>query len=180
MLALALLSGGIWLLSRGQPASLVTPEVIAAEIMPAEGDPTAYGIPLSLDNTQGFIDYYDTVALTPDQRRIMHDGLLPLKAPCCDDNSMATCCCPCNLAKSVWGLSAYQIVEHGAGAEQVRESAEQWLRYIHPDYHVMQEISDRGVDPGKFGLVYEAPCYSGKCELPFVEGGCGGMAELKE
>jgi len=110
----------------------------------------------------------------------MREALLPLKAPCCDDNSMATCCCPCNLAQSVWGLSSYLIAEEDYGVEQVRESALQWLRFIHSDYYVMQELGNRGVDPGRYGLTYEAPCYTGKCELPFVDGGCGGMAELRE
>ena len=163
-----------------QPAAAVTPEEVAAEIIPHAGDPTTYGIPLSLDNTQRFIGYYNTASLTSEQKSTMEKALLPLKAPCCDDNPMSTCCCPCNLAKSVWGLSSYLIVEENYGAEQVRESAQQWLHFIHSDYYVMQELGHRGVDPGKYGLSYKAPCYTGYCELPFVDGGCGGMAELKQ
>ena len=179
LLALVLLVGGIWLLDRRQQIDFVTPEVIAAEIIPHAGDSTAHGIPLSLENTQQFIDYYNTVTLTPDQKQIMRDALLPLKAPCCDDNSMATCCCPCNLARSVWGLSSYLIVEKNYGADQVRESALQWLRFIHSDYYVIRELRNRGIDPGTYGLSHENPCYVGECELPFVGGGCGGMGELR-
>jgi hypothetical protein len=180
LLALALSVGAIWLLNQRQSVSAATPAEVAAEIIPQEGDPTSYGIHLSLANTQMFIDYYNTLALTPEQQNVMQEALLPLKAPCCDDNSMATCCCPCNLAKSVWGLSSYLIVEENYGSEQVKESALQWLRFIHSDYHIMRELENRGVNPGKYGLSYEAPCYSGGCELPFIDGGCGGMQELRE
>ena len=175
-----LLAGAIWLFNRQQPVSLVTPEVIAAEIIPREGDVTGYGIPLSLDNTQRFIDYYETITLTPEQEQIKEAALRPRKAPCCDDNPMSTCCCPCNLAKSVWGLSSYLIVEENYDAEQVREAALQWLRFIHSDYYVMRELENRGVDPGRYGMSYEAPCYNGYCELPYVDGGCGGMDALKQ
>lgn len=180
VVALALLVGGIWLLTRPHQADAATPEEVAAEIIPQKGDPTAYGIPLSLDNTQMFIDYYNSTTLTPEQENIMRKALLPLGAPCCDDNPMATCCCLCNLAKSVWGLSSYLIVEKNYGVEQVRESALQWLRFIHSDYYVMRELENRGVNLGKYGLSYEAPCYEGRCELPFADGGCGGMGELKQ
>jgi hypothetical protein len=180
LVALALLVVGIWLFTQRQPASAATPEEVAAEIIPQEGDATSYGIPLSLDNTQRFIDYYNATTLTPEQEDIKRKALETLRAPCCDDNPMSTCCCPCNLAKSVWGLSSYLIVEKGYGVEEVRESALQWLRFIHSDYYVMQELSNRGVDPGRYGLSYQAPCYEGYCELPFVGGGCGGMQTLRQ
>ena len=176
-LALALLIGGGC--SQRQQVGTTTPEEIAAEIIPKEGDQTSYGIPLSLNNTQQFINYYNAVRLTSEQKRTMQNALLPLKAPCCDDNSMATCCCPCNLAQSVWGLSSYLIVEKNYDADQVRESALQWLRFIHNNYYVIQELKSRGIDPGRYGLSHENPCYVGKCELPFMQGGCGGMGDLR-
>ena len=178
LLALALVVGGGWLLNQRQQVSAATPEEVAAEIIPQEGDPTAYDIPLSLDNTQQFIDYYNATTLTAEQESTMRNALLPLKAPCCDDNSMATCCCPCNLAKSVWGLSSYLIAEKDYNAEQVRESALQWLRFIHSDYYVAQELRSRGGNPDKYGLPHGDACYAGRCELPFVNDGCGGMGEL--
>ena len=178
-LALVLVGGGIWLLGQGQKAGPVTPGETEAEIIPHEGEQTSYGLALSLDNTKRFIDYYHSASLTSQQRATMRDALLPLRAPCCDDNSMATCCCPCNLAKSVWGLSGYLIADQGYNAGQVREAALQWLRFIHSDYYVMRELENRGVDPGIYGLSYESPCYNGRYELPFVDGGCGGMEALR-
>lgn len=172
-----LLIGGSWLLSKGQREDIVTQ--IRAEIIPAEGAETSYGIPLSLHNTQQFLDYYNVAALTPEQERTMRNALLPLRAPCCDDNSMATCCCPCNLAKAVWGLSGYLVAEKRYGVEHVRKAALQWLRFIYSDYYVIQEMRNRGIDPALHGLFHENPCYVGECELPFRDGGCGGMGELK-
>jgi hypothetical protein len=177
--ALVLLISGGWLFSQRQKVTLVTPAEIEAEIIPDEGDPTSYGLALSLDNTRQFIDYYHTTALTAEQRTTMQKALLPLKAPCCDDNPMATCCCPCNLAKSVWGLSSHLIVEKGYDSDQVQEAALQWLRYIHSNYYVVQELQNNGIDPAQYGLSHEDPCYSGLCELPFVDGGCGGMEDLR-
>lgn len=74
-----------------QKPDLVTPEEIAAEIIPKEGDPTSYGIPTALNNTQRFIDYYNAITLTSEQEGVMRGALQPLKAPCCDDNSMYDC-----------------------------------------------------------------------------------------
>jgi hypothetical protein len=116
-----LLIGGGWLLGGGQGGDVVAE--LRAEIIPSEGAQTPYGIPLSLDNTGQFLDYHRTVALTPAQQQMVDDVLLPLRAPCCDDNSMATCCCPCNLAQGVWGLSGYLVTEKGYGAVEVREAA---------------------------------------------------------
>ena len=180
LVALVIIVGGIWLLKRRQPVDAATPAEVAAEIIPHEGEPTAYGIPLSLDNAQRFIDYYETATLTAEQESIKEDALLPLKAPCCDDNPMSTCCCPCNLAKSVWGLSSYLIVEEKYDVEQVRESALQWLRFIQSDYYVGQELKNKGVNPDKYGLPHGDACYTGRCELPFVDDGCGGMGALKQ
>ena len=74
-----------------QKPDLVTPEEIAAEIIPKEGDPTSYGVSLALNNTQRFIDYYNAITLTSEQEGVMRGALQPLKAPCCDDNSMYNC-----------------------------------------------------------------------------------------
>lgn len=175
LVVVALLAGGVWMLGRPKPVSSATPEQVAAEILPEAGDPTTYGIPLALENTQRFIDHYDKAALTPDQQAIVDEALGGLKAPCCDDNTMATCCCSCNLAKAVWGLSGYLVVEHGYDAEQVRDSASQWLHLVHGDYYVREELKERGIDPGNFGVSKGDACYVGNCELAFTDGGCGGM-----
>jgi hypothetical protein len=93
---------------------------------------------------------------------------------------MSTCCCDCNLAKSVWGLSGYLAAEKGLGAEEVRASALQWLRFIHSDYYVGQELAERGVNPARYDLPQGDSCYTGRCELPFAESGCGGMGVLRQ
>jgi hypothetical protein len=91
LLATALLILGGCGASQPEQAGVVTPEGIAAEIIPQEGDSTSYGLPIALTNTQRFIDYYDSITLTPAQESIRREALLPLKAPCCDDNSMHDC-----------------------------------------------------------------------------------------
>jgi hypothetical protein len=64
---------------------------IVAEIIPQEGDATSYAIPLSLENTQQFIDYHSAISLTPEQEKVKRDALTALRAPCCDDNTMYNC-----------------------------------------------------------------------------------------
>jgi hypothetical protein len=145
---------------------------------PQEGDATSYGIPLSLNNAATFLQYYEQYGLTPEQEAIKREALTPLVAPCCDDNSMYTCCCPCNLAKTVWGLSARLVVVEGFDAPAVREAALQWLRFIRRDYYKARELEQQGLDPRTFGVYAGNSCYEGRCELPFRQGGCGGMSEL--
>lgn len=180
LLTIAIAIAGFLLLRGSETASAATPEEVREEIIPEAGDPTAYGLPLSLDNTQQFIDYYESAPITPEQQRMVDEALLPLKAPCCDDNPMSTCCCDCNLAKSVWGLSGYLIAEKGFNAEDVRSSALQWLRFIHSDYYVGRELESRGVDPDRYDLPRGDACYTGRCELPFTDSGCGGMGVLRQ
>jgi hypothetical protein len=110
--------------------------------------------------TPEFIGYYDSIALTPAQEKIKNRALSTMPAPCCSDYPMSTCCCPCNLAKSVWGLSNFLIVEHNYNAEQVKEAVSEWIRFTN-----------------KEGYAGNA-CYIGRCESPFREDGCGGMGEL--
>jgi hypothetical protein len=145
---------------------------------PQTGDATAYGLSLSLNNAATFLQYYEQYSLTPEQEAIKREALTPLLAPCCDDNPMYTCCCPCNLAKSVWGLSARLIVVDGYDAPAVREAALQWLRFIRRDYYKARELEQQGLNPRTFGVYAGKSCYEGRCELPFRQGGCGGMGEL--
>lgn len=180
LLAVGLVVVGFLLFGGKQPAKAATPAEVRAEIIPKDGDATAYDVPLSLDNTQDFIDYYEASTLSRDQEKTMEKALLPLKAPCCDDNPMSTCCCDCNLAKSVWGLSSYLIAEKGYGADEVRDSTLQWLRFIHSDYYVGRELASRGVNPDQYDLPKGDACYTGRCELPFAESGCGGMGVLRQ
>lgn len=106
-----------------------------------------------------FIGYYHSIELTPEQEAVKEQALTQLPAPCCSDNSAYTCCCPCNMAKSVWGLSNYLIAEKGYDAEQVEKAAQEWFAFINPE--------------GFSGDV----CYRGGCNRSWAEGGCGGMGE---
>jgi hypothetical protein len=108
-----------------------------------------------------YIAYYKSIALTPGQEKVKTEALETIPAPCCKEYSIATCCCPCNLAKSVWGLSHYLIAQRGQGAGEVRKAAREWLRTANPS-----------------GYAGDA-CGEGRCALPFHEDGCAGMDERK-
>ena len=89
----------------------------------------------------------------------MERALSTIPAPCCAKYTMATCCCPCNLAKSAWGLSKYLIAERGYEAPRVRKTVLDWLRVTNPD-----------------GYTGNA-CFTGGCDRSFADNGCGGMNE---
>lgn len=108
-----------------------------------------------------FIEYYRTIQLTPEQERVKVAALAALKAPCCSKFTLATCCCPCNMSKSVWGMAAWLITERGYGVEQVRQAAVDWLEFINPS--------------GFSGT----SCFEGGCSRPFEHDGCGGMNEAQ-
>ena len=105
-----------------------------------------------------FLAYYESISLTPKQEALKEEVLSSMTAPCCVD-PLSTCCCDCNLAKTVWGLANYQIV-NGYDAEQLEDSVSQWLHFTNPE--------------GYSGV----GCYEGRCELPFEQDGCGGMQDL--
>ncbi|MFQ5676013.1 MAG: hypothetical protein ACE5G1_08970 [bacterium] len=149
---------------------------LSAEIIANEGQETSYGIPLSLRNIEKFKLFYEKMNLTLEQEKIRNAALVTIPAPCCPDNPMSTCCCTCNLAKSVWGLSNYLVKERGYDTEQVRAEALQWLRFIRAGYYIKEELVNRGIELGSVGLSPEkSSCYTGRCNLSLKEGGCGGM-----
>lgn len=104
-----------------------------------------------------FIAYDGSIALTPAQKQIMHDALSSIPAPCCSEFSIETCCCPCNLAKSTWGLSKTLIANHHATAAEVKAAALAWIQFINPE--------------GYDGKV----CADQECNSSYENGGCGGM-----
>jgi hypothetical protein len=108
-----------------------------------------------------FIGYYHSIPLSPQQQKVKEDALGAIKAPCCKDYPVLTCCCPCNMAKTVWGLSQYLIARKGYEAAEVRDAVTRWLEFINPG-----------------GYTGNA-CYTGGCSRPFAENGCGGMDESK-
>lgn len=109
--------------------------------------------------TKEFIGYYRSIKLTPEQERIKVEALSALAAPCCSKFTLATCCCPCNMSKAVWGMAAWLITEKGQGVEEVRQAAVDWLRFINP-----QGFSGKA-------------CSNGGCMRPTAHDGCGGMDE---
>jgi hypothetical protein len=112
--------------------------------------------------TEEFIGYYKSIELTPEQEAIKKEALTAIPAPCCSNNTAYTCCCPCNMAKSYWGLAAYLITEQGADAAAVQGAVNEWIAFINPE--------------GFSGDV----CYSaGGCMRAFKQNGCGGMRETQ-
>lgn len=104
-----------------------------------------------------FISYNDSIVLTATQKAVMNEALSSIPAPCCDHYSIASCCCPCNLAKSTWGLSKSLITKRHADAAAVRATAVAWLQYVNPH-----------------GYTGDA-CATGGCNRSFEHNGCGGM-----
>jgi hypothetical protein len=100
-----------------------------------------------------------SIQLTAEQEKIKEEALSAIPAPCCAEFSIATCCCPCNLAKTVWGLSKHLIVEKGYGAEHLRAAVVDYLQKINPD--------------GFSG----SSCFTGGCVKSFHHDGCGGMSD---
>ena len=109
------------------------------------------------DETERFIAYYQSIRLTPEQERVKVEALASIPAPCCSENPLATCCCPCNMAKAAWGLSAWLISEKSYDVVQVRQAARDWLA---------------AANPGGFS---GDACDKGGCARPIAENGCGGM-----
>ena len=109
--------------------------------------------------TAEFIGYSKSIVLTPEQDRIKAEALESIPAPCCEQYSIATCCCPCNLAKSVWGLANYLIAKGHQGPAQVQQAVVRWLESTN-------------------GQKYTGDaCFTGGCNRPFQHNGCGGMKE---
>lgn len=106
-----------------------------------------------------FIGYDHSIKLTPEQEAIKKATLEPMPAACCRNSSAYTCCCPCNLSKSLWGLSNYAIARQHATAAELRTVVDAWLAYANP------------------GGLRGTACYEGRCEEKPSKDGCGGMNE---
>jgi hypothetical protein len=107
-----------------------------------------------------FIGYNRSITLTPAQEKLRDEALGTLPAACCDKFSQSTCCCPCNLAKTVWGLSNYMIVRQHATAAEVRTAARGWLKFVN-----------------RRGFTGDICDKAGGCGRTFSDDGCGGMDE---
>jgi len=125
---------------------------LAAELAPAFTD--------AQRQAAEFLGYSKSIRLTPEQEAVKTKALAGLKAPCCDDNGLDTCCCPCNLAKTAWGLAAYLVREKHYDADQVRAKVAEWLAFVNPG-----------------GFTGDACYQPGGCARPISANGCGGMHE---
>jgi hypothetical protein len=105
-----------------------------------------------------FIGYSSSIELAPSQKALRDRALETIPAACCSKFTAATCCCPCNLAKTVWGLANHMIVDEKADAAQVRDAAREWIASINPK--------------GFTGDVCDSP---GGCARRLSANGCGGM-----
>ena len=142
--------------------SAAAPEAVASDIRLASASGGREdGEYDSSAEARELIAAYHSIRLTPEQEQLKVEALSTIPAPCCDKNPLATCCCPCNMAKAAWGLAARLIVEEGAGVSEVREATEDWLRKINPD-----------------GFTGDA-CFTGGCNRSFEHNGCGGMNESR-
>jgi hypothetical protein len=109
--------------------------------------------------TTNFIKF-NSIELSQKEEKIMIDALTSIPAPCCSDYPALTCCCDCNLAKSIWGLSKFLITEYNYNSGQLREAVLAWIEFTNPQ-----------------GYAGDA-CYTpGGCNRPFRYDGCGGMTE---
>lgn len=142
---------GISLLATGQRGKTAAP--------PAS--PLANGIVFHDLESQmrEFIGYNGSIKLTSQQEAVKKAALERRKAVCCDDYTAYTCCCNCNLSKSLWGLSNYLIAVKGLNADQVAEAAGRWIDFTNPA-----------------GYTGNA-CYTGGCGRAPHANGCGGMDE---
>lgn len=142
-------------------AAAEQPEAPPRPLPASDGTAATGGSDLTFDGSRAelerFIGYYKSIPLTAEQERVKVEALAAIPAPCCADNPLATCCCPCNMAKAAWGMAAWLITEKDYGAEQVRSAAESWLAAANPD-----------------GFTGDA-CYTGGCNRPVHRNGCGGM-----
>mgnify|MGYP001183561803 CR=1 FL=1 len=175
----AVLTGGMAALAvgEGEPALAA----LYAQHVPAEGTETIYGLPLAWDNAQLFAGWYDAIRLTGDEAKTLAAALAPLRAPCCDDNPLAECCCErggliCNVVRTARGLGTY-LVHEGYSAAEASAAMEQWLRFVHGDYYLARALVEQGADPLSYGLFQpeNGSCYRNMCATPLQDGGCGGM-----
>lgn len=107
--------------------------------------------------TRQFIEWEQSIKLTSAQEAIKKEALGAMPAACCSDNSAYTCCCPCNLSRSTWGLTNYMIAEQNASVGEIQTKVKEWVAFVNPD--------------GYSGDT----CYRGGCNRAFHKNGCGGM-----
>lgn len=149
--------GALW--AAGYGVTIWRLRVLAPAAGAGAVDPTSVRFTDARQQAAEFIAHDRTIVLTAEQKEVMDEALATIPAPCCAKYSIATCCCPCNLAKSAWGLAKLLITRHHATAPEVKSAALEWLQFTNP------------------GGYAGAACFTGGCERPFDRDGCGGMRE---
>jgi len=105
-----------------------------------------------------FMGYDESIKLTAEQRAIKEEVLGSQAAVCCHDSTALECCCPCNLSRSLWGLSNYLIAKKGYDAKQLEDAVAKWMQFSNPA-----------------GYTGDACYVAGGCERSPRANGCGGM-----
>ena len=136
-------------------ALIIVPLLAVALLGAAESDLKFHDVK---QQTAEFMAYNEEIELTAAQKELFEEVLTPLAAPCCSDRSALTCCCPCNQARTWWGLTKHLLVNLDYDVESARAKVEEWFEFTHPN-----------------GISEVSSCYTGRCPLPFAENGCGGM-----
>jgi hypothetical protein len=136
---------------------------VAADAIPPQGEVAVLGGKLIFSDvaaqSREFMGYHSSIRLTASENAIKREVLQAMPAACCKDSNAYTCCCNCNLSKTVWGLSNFVVARHGASADELRAVVRAWYAYINP--------------AGYSG----DSCYVGGCSRAFPHNGCGGMSE---
>ncbi len=139
---------------------------LIAALLVASSAPGAPAAPRKASKTPAFRDVkaqtaefmkYADMSLAPEQQAIKDEVLASIPTVCCKKFSMKTCCCPCNMAMTIWGLSNYMLVVKGANEAELKSAVLDWVRFIGPQ-----------------GYTGDA-CFTGGCGRPFAKNGCGGM-----
>ena len=104
-----------------------------------------------------FMDWERTIPLSAEQEAVKKIALTAMPAPCCSDKSAYTCCCSCNVSRTIWGLSNYLIAKQGKSEKEVREKVNEWIQFVNPEGYSGDS------------------CYRGGCPRAFKDNGCGGM-----
>ena len=89
--------------------------------------PVSLAVEGSRAEAERFMAYYDSIQLTAAQEAVRQEALQAIPAPCCSNFSAATCCCECNLSRTIWGLSKFLIAREGRDAGEVRAAVTAWV-----------------------------------------------------
>lgn len=161
---LAIVIAAVAMIVRNEPAS-ASNAALSGMTVPASDGAGAASKSIEFTDLKGqmkeFIGFYRAIELTPEQEAVKKAALDTRPAVCCSDYTAYTCCCDCNLSKSLWGLASHLIAVRGMGAEEVAEVTADWMKFANPD-----------------GFSGNA-CYTGGCNRSSRHDGCGGMEEAR-